>query len=106
MLDCRTNTALITWTPGNGTLGFNATLHSTEDSHQHSCTTNSSSCNVTSLHCGERYNVSVTGYGQSCATFTKTLLTVDTGITSIHDANMYIKNAHFVKTLDNKVVGA
>lgn len=81
-LDCRTNSALISWTPGNGALSFNATLQSFQDAQKHSCFTNGSSCNITSLPCGQHYNVSVTGYGQNCSTCSKPLVTLDTGITS------------------------
>nr|XP_055057047.1 uncharacterized protein LOC129441425 [Misgurnus anguillicaudatus] len=77
-LDCQTNAALISWTPGNGTLRFNATLQSSRDLNQHSCTTNSSSCNISSLQCGERYNISVTGYGQTCSSCSTTSLSLDT----------------------------
>ncbi|XP_073727799.1 uncharacterized protein fndc7rs1 [Misgurnus anguillicaudatus] len=77
-LDCQTNAALISWTPGNGTLRFNATLQSSRDFNQHSCITNSSSCNISSLQCGERYNISVTGYGQTCSSCSTTSLSLDT----------------------------
>ncbi|XP_073671225.1 uncharacterized protein [Paramisgurnus dabryanus] len=76
-LDCQTNAALISWTPGNGTLRFNATLQSSRDFNQHSCITNSSSCNISSLQCGERYNISVTGYGQTCSSCSTTSLSLD-----------------------------
>uniref|UniRef100_A0A8C1YC66 Fibronectin type-III domain-containing protein n=1 Tax=Cyprinus carpio TaxID=7962 RepID=A0A8C1YC66_CYPCA len=77
-LACRTNSALISWTPGNGTLSFNATLQSFQDPQKHSCFTNGSSCNIGSLPCGQHYNISVTGYGQTCSTCSKTLVTLDT----------------------------
>uniref|UniRef100_A0A8C1RPT0 Fibronectin type-III domain-containing protein n=1 Tax=Cyprinus carpio TaxID=7962 RepID=A0A8C1RPT0_CYPCA len=77
-LDCRSNSALISWTPGNGTLSFNATLQSFQDPQKHSCFTNGSSCNIGSLPCGQHYNISVTGYGQTCSTCSKTLVTLDT----------------------------
>ncbi|XP_077077959.1 uncharacterized protein fndc7rs1 [Siphateles boraxobius] len=77
-LDCRTNSALISWTPGNGTLSSNATLQSFQDAQKHSCFTNGSSCNISSLQCGQHYNISVTGYGQNCSTCSKPLLTLDT----------------------------
>ncbi|KAL1280893.1 hypothetical protein QQF64_015493, partial [Cirrhinus molitorella] len=77
-LDCHTNSALISWTPGNGSLSFNATLQSFQDPQKYSCFTNGSSCSISSLPCGQHYNISVTGYGQTCSTCTKTLVTVDT----------------------------
>ncbi|XP_059420230.1 fibronectin type III domain-containing protein 7-like [Carassius carassius] len=80
-LDCRTNSALISWTPGNGSLSFNATLQSLQDPQKHNCFTNGSSCNIGSLPCGQHYNICVTGYGQTCSTSSKALVTLDTGIT-------------------------
>ncbi|XP_067309533.1 uncharacterized protein fndc7rs1 [Pseudorasbora parva] len=77
-LDCRTNSALVSWTPGNGSVNFNATLQSLQDAQKRSCFTSGSSCNISSLQCGTRYNVSVIGYGQNCSTCSKPLVTVDT----------------------------
>ncbi|XP_016147370.1 uncharacterized protein [Sinocyclocheilus grahami] len=77
-LDCSTNSALISWTPGNGSLSFNATLQSFQDPQKHNCFTNGSSCSISSLPCGQHYNISVTGHGQTCSTSSKTLVTLDT----------------------------
>ncbi|XP_016319981.1 serine-rich adhesin for platelets-like [Sinocyclocheilus anshuiensis] len=77
-LDCRTNSALISWTPGNGSLSFNAILQSFQDPQKHNCFTNGSSCSISSLPCGQHYNISVTGYGRTCSTSSKTLVTLDT----------------------------
>uniref|UniRef100_A0A8C1ZY74 Fibronectin type-III domain-containing protein n=1 Tax=Cyprinus carpio TaxID=7962 RepID=A0A8C1ZY74_CYPCA len=76
-LDCSSNSALISWTPGNGSLSFDATLQSFQDTQQHSCFTNGSSCSISSLPCGQHYNISVTGHGQTCSTSSKTLVTLD-----------------------------
>ncbi|XP_026054455.1 uncharacterized protein LOC113040326 [Carassius auratus] len=77
-LDCRSNSALISWTPGNGSLSFNATLQSLQDPQKHNCFTNGSSCNIGSLPCGQHYNICITGYGQTCSTSSKALVTLDT----------------------------
>ncbi|XP_016305113.1 fibronectin type III domain-containing protein 7-like [Sinocyclocheilus anshuiensis] len=76
-LDCSTNSALISWTPGNGSLSFNAILQSFQDPQKHNCFTNGSSCSISSLPCGQHYNISVTGHGQTCSTSSKTLVTLD-----------------------------
>ncbi|TRY81822.1 hypothetical protein DNTS_000528, partial [Danionella cerebrum] len=60
-LDCRSSSALISWTPGNGSSSFNATLQSTQDLQKYTCFTSSSSCNISSLPCGQHFNVSVMG---------------------------------------------
>ncbi|XP_034066039.1 uncharacterized protein LOC117542456 [Gymnodraco acuticeps] len=67
-LDCDTNTAVISWTPGSGilyykasasVLAFNAVAPLT-------CSTNGSSCNISSLTCGQSYRLRVSGQGQNC----------------------------------------
>ncbi|XP_056336881.1 uncharacterized protein fndc7rs1 [Danio aesculapii] len=77
-LDCGTNSALVSWTPGNGALSFNVTLQSFQDSQLHSCLTNGSSCNISSLQCGQRYSISVTGNGQAGTSVSTPMATVDT----------------------------
>ncbi|TRY81820.1 hypothetical protein DNTS_000526 [Danionella cerebrum] len=77
-LDCRSSSALISWTPGNGSSSFNATLQSTQDLQKYTCFTSSSSCNISSLPCGQHFNVSVMGNGQNCSTCSRPSLTVDT----------------------------
>ncbi|KAL7397583.1 hypothetical protein ABVT39_024505 [Epinephelus coioides] len=65
-LDCDTNTAVVHWTPGSGILYYNASADAFDIVHQQTCSTNGSSCNITSLRCGESYRVSVSGQGQNC----------------------------------------
>ncbi|KTF75017.1 hypothetical protein cypCar_00024381 [Cyprinus carpio] len=65
-LDCSTDSALISWTPGRGTLIYNASAKGFDVNHQVSCSTPGSACNVTNLHCGSRYQVSVRGEGLIC----------------------------------------
>ncbi|XP_068446237.1 uncharacterized protein [Clinocottus analis] len=64
-LDCDTNTALVSWTPGRGIRYYNASAEAVDPLHQHSCSTSNSSCNISSLHCGTSYRVSVSGQGQA-----------------------------------------
>ncbi|KAM9761579.1 uncharacterized protein fndc7b [Menidia menidia] len=65
-LDCDTNTAVVSWTPGSGILYYNASADASGITHQQGCSTNVSSCNISSLRCGESYKVSVSGQGQNC----------------------------------------
>ncbi|XP_008292889.1 uncharacterized protein fndc7b [Stegastes partitus] len=65
-LDCNTNTIDVSWSPGSGILHYSASAESFSISHQQTCSTNGSSCNITSLHCGQNYRVSVSGQGQNC----------------------------------------
>lgn len=65
-LDCDTNTALVSWTPGSGILYYNASADAFAIAHQQTCSTSGPSCNITNLRCGESYKVSVSGQGQTC----------------------------------------
>nr|XP_009297086.3 uncharacterized protein fndc7rs1 [Danio rerio] len=77
-LDCGTNSALVSWTPGNGALSFNVSLQSFQDSQLHSCFTSGSSCNISSLQCGQRYSINVTGNGLVGSSVSTSMSTVDT----------------------------
>lgn len=65
-LDCSTDTALISWTPGSGTLMYNISADGFDVDHEVSCRTSGSACNITNLYCGSRYQVSVSGQGLTC----------------------------------------
>ncbi|XP_056304665.1 uncharacterized protein LOC130216807 [Danio aesculapii] len=65
-LDCSTDSALISWRPGNGILNYSASAEGFDVNHKVSCSTSGSSCNVTNLHCGNRYQVLVDGEGLTC----------------------------------------
>ncbi|CAB1419900.1 unnamed protein product [Pleuronectes platessa] len=65
-LDCNTNTATVSWTPGSGILYYNASATAFNIVHEQTCSTSGNSCNITSLRCGEGYKVSVSGQGQTC----------------------------------------
>ncbi|XP_067454263.1 serine-rich adhesin for platelets [Thunnus thynnus] len=65
-LDCNTNTAVVSWTPGSGILYYNASADAFAITHQMTCSTNGSACNISSLRCGESYKISVSGQGQNC----------------------------------------
>lgn len=65
-LDCNTNTAVASWTPGRGIWYYNASAESMSIIEKQTCSTNGSSCNITSLSCGKSYRVSVSGQGQIC----------------------------------------
>ncbi|KAJ8357216.1 hypothetical protein SKAU_G00200100 [Synaphobranchus kaupii] len=66
-LDCSSNSALISWTPGNGTLTYNVSAEDLSTGDYLSCISNGSACNISDLHCGQRYRVSVAGMGLTCA---------------------------------------
>ncbi|XP_034036686.1 fibronectin type III domain-containing protein 7 [Thalassophryne amazonica] len=69
---------MASWTPGSGILHYNATAESLSSSQKLSCSTNGSSCNISSLHCGESYKVSVNGQGRNCESPARYWYTVNT----------------------------
>ncbi|MEQ2202743.1 hypothetical protein XENOCAPTIV_014207 [Xenoophorus captivus] len=62
---CTTHSALITWVGSPGAVGHNVTLTG-QDGHTHLCHTNSTTCHLTDLHCGETYSVTATPYSRTC----------------------------------------
>ncbi|XP_023809630.1 fibronectin type III domain-containing protein 7-like [Oryzias latipes] len=65
-LDCNTNTVEVSWTPGRGILYYDAKAKPFNSVQTQGCSNNGSSCNISSLQCGETYSVSVTGQGENC----------------------------------------
>ncbi|XP_040040842.2 uncharacterized protein fndc7b [Gasterosteus aculeatus] len=65
-VDCDSNTALVSWTPGRGIREYYASADAFSISHKLDCSTNGSSCNISALRCGQRYRVSVSGRGENC----------------------------------------
>uniref|UniRef100_A0A3B3BWR1 Fibronectin type-III domain-containing protein n=1 Tax=Oryzias melastigma TaxID=30732 RepID=A0A3B3BWR1_ORYME len=65
-LDCNTNTIEVSWTPGRGILYYDAEARPFNSVPPRECSSNGTSCNISSLQCGETYSVSVTGQGENC----------------------------------------
>lgn len=59
-----THSALVSWV--GSAVGYNVTLTG-QDGHTHHCQTNSSSCEIPDIHCGETYNITVTPFSETCA---------------------------------------
>ncbi len=78
-LDCSNDSALISWTPGRGTLIYNASAEGFNVNHKVSCSTPGSTCNVTNLRCGIHYQVRVSGEGLTCADQSDDWITLETG---------------------------
>lgn len=78
-LDCSTDSALISWMPGNGILNYSASAEGFDVNHKVSCSTSGSFCNVTNLHCGNRYQVLVEGEGLTCPSQSDEWIALKTG---------------------------
>ncbi|XP_057183469.1 G surface protein, allelic form 156-like [Triplophysa rosa] len=77
--NCGSNSAQISWLPGNGTLNYNASAEiGSDEEHSVSCSTSGSSCSITNLQCGSSYQISVTGQGLSCPSRTNEWITLQT----------------------------
>ncbi|KAM6948324.1 uncharacterized protein fndc7rs1 [Aplochiton taeniatus] len=62
---CKSQTASVTWSPSQGALSYTAVLQSLNGTLS-SCSSNATGCDVSSLSCGETYNVTVAAKGQKC----------------------------------------
>ena len=65
-LQCSTNTAVVSWTPAVGILTYNSSAEAIDVTDTRSCATSGPGCNISSLLCGERYRVVVSGQGRTC----------------------------------------
>ncbi|XP_062419461.1 uncharacterized protein LOC119216595 [Pungitius pungitius] len=77
-LDCDSNAAVVSWTPGRGIREYSASADAFGILHKQDCSTNGSSCNISSLRCGQRYRVSVSGQGVNCPSPTENWLPITT----------------------------
>lgn len=66
-IDCENSTAQVSWTAAQGANSYVATATG-EDGHQTSCETDGRSCDLSELHCGQMYNVSLTSVSDHCQT--------------------------------------
>ncbi|XP_015242186.1 PREDICTED: uncharacterized protein LOC107092315 [Cyprinodon variegatus] len=76
---CSSDSAIITWVSSPSAVGHNVTVTG-QDGHTHLCHTNSTSCHVTDLHCGETYSVTVTPYSQTCTGASSSLASFKAGL--------------------------
>lgn len=65
-LVCLNHSALVTWARSPGAVRYTVTMEG-QGAHTRQCQTNSTSCQVAGIRCGEVYNVTVTPYSETCA---------------------------------------
>lgn len=73
-----THSALVSWVGSPSAVGYNVTLTG-QDGHTHHCQTNSSSCEIPDIHCGETYNITVTPFSETCAGYPSEVYTFRAG---------------------------
>ncbi len=65
IMDCEARSATISWQPSVGAVSYITEL-TAQSGHTTSCTTNHTNCELSSLQCGEQYNVTVKALGDAC----------------------------------------
>ncbi|XP_069798452.1 fibronectin type III domain-containing protein 7-like [Narcine bancroftii] len=64
-LDCDTNDASVLWSHTRGAVSYSATAEGS-DGHTVSCETSKKECQITELHCGQMYNLTLTALDGVC----------------------------------------
>ncbi|XP_034052024.1 receptor-type tyrosine-protein phosphatase beta-like isoform X2 [Gymnodraco acuticeps] len=64
-MDCEADSATISWQPSVGVVSCVTEL-TASSGHTTSCITNNTNCQLSSLQCGEEYNVTVKALGNTC----------------------------------------
>ncbi|XP_078524471.1 uncharacterized protein LOC144797641 [Lissotriton helveticus] len=65
LIDCGSNIARVSWSSADGAVNY-TTILSRPGEAPHSCDTTGTSCEVSSLQCGQTYNVTVTAFSETC----------------------------------------
>lgn len=65
-LVCLNHSALVSWVGSPSATRYNVTMTG-QDGHAHHCSTNSTSCQIPHIHCGETYGIVVTPFSDTCA---------------------------------------
>ncbi|XP_054624499.1 uncharacterized protein LOC129177418 [Dunckerocampus dactyliophorus] len=65
-LVCFNHSALVSWVGSPSAVEYTVTSTG-QDGHTHECHTNTTSCKLSHIHCGETYNITVTPHSESCA---------------------------------------
>lgn len=75
---CESDSASVSWTAANGALSYLAAAEMA-DGQRLVCSTNSTSCDISGLQCGQEYEVTVTAMDNSCNGTKSTSQTLRTG---------------------------
>lgn len=62
---CESNNISVSWQASQGSVSYTAVAENA-DGLQWSCNTSSTNCQITSLLCGQQYQVYVTGFDENC----------------------------------------
>ncbi|XP_017343677.1 uncharacterized protein LOC108276481 [Ictalurus punctatus] len=79
LLDCSSNSALVSWMPGYHILYYNVSANASAVVDHVTCSTTGVSCNVTNLQCAQTYQISVSGQGYTCPSPAKDWVSITSG---------------------------
>lgn len=77
-LTCLNHSALVSWVGSPSAIRYNVTLTG-QDGHVLHCQTNSTSCRIPDIHCGQTYDITVTPYSETCAGHPSAIYTFPAG---------------------------
>lgn len=83
LLDCSSNSALVSWMPGYHILYYNVSANASAVVDHVTCSTTGVSCNVTNLQCAQTYQISVSGQGYTCPSPAKDWVSITSGNKSL-----------------------
>lgn len=83
MLNCDSRTVNVSWLAGAGASMYTVLAHTQNQSiPSSSCRTSTTSCDLTQLHCGEVFNVTVLADDGTCNSSAQASTTLETGMES------------------------
>ncbi|XP_068176517.1 fibronectin type III domain-containing protein 7-like [Antennarius striatus] len=89
VLDCYTNSALLTWAYAAGATNYTATAVSS-NGYVSTCTSNYTNCELMDLHCGEIYNVTTVAMTDECSSPPSAVLQVESVPCPPEDVEHYL----------------
>ena len=76
---CQSNSVAVTWERASGAVSYSARGVTADGSHRAECNNTVTHCDLSSMLCGQTYNVSVVSLDESCHSVESDLAHVRTG---------------------------
>ncbi|XP_049603206.1 pneumococcal serine-rich repeat protein [Syngnathus scovelli] len=86
-LVCFNHSALVSWSGSYSAVEYTVTS-SGQDGHTHQCHSNTTSCQLSHIHCGETYDITVTPHSESCAGTPSEVYSFSAGLCSPSNVTM------------------
>ena len=78
-LQCHSNMVAVTWERSSGAASYLAVGVAADGSHRTECNNTLTHCDLSDLRCGQTYNISVSGWDESCSSLESDEAYVRTG---------------------------